>query len=85
MMILQLNTESGHPTFRASSVFERGDLRSKGHGKKSTQFNENEENIELLLRTVISVNHLSIFGAIADLCQELNEDAAEDSCEDSES
>ena len=30
---------SGHPIFRASSAFERGELRSKGHGKKSIHFN----------------------------------------------
>ena len=28
-------SESGHPIFRASSAFERGELRSKGHGEKS--------------------------------------------------
>ena len=88
-MILQLNTESGHPIFRASNVFERRELGSKGHGKKSTHFNENEGHIELLLRTVISVNQLSIYGAVADLWKELNkhsdEDSAEDLSEDSES
>ena len=36
MMILQLTTKSGHTIFRVSSAFERGDLGSKGHGKKST-------------------------------------------------
>ena len=49
--------------------------------KKSTQFNDNGENIELILRTVISENQLSICGAIADLCK----DSAEDLYEDSES
>ena len=43
----------------------------------------------MLLRTVISVNQLSIYGASADLCKELDknssEDSAEDSSEDSES
>ena len=79
MMILQLHTESCHPIFRASSALERGDLGSKGHDKKSTPFNEKEGNLELLLRMVISVNQLSIHGAIADLCKELNEDSTEDS------
>ena len=65
-------------------LFERGDLGRKRHGKKSTHFDENEGNIELLLRTVISVNQLSIYGAMADLCKELNKDSAEDSSEDSE-
>ena len=47
---------SGHPLFRASSAFERGELRSKGGGKKSMHFNGSHENIELLPRTVISAN-----------------------------
>ena len=47
---------SGHPIFRASSAFERGESRSKGGGKKSIHFNGSHENIELLLRTVISAN-----------------------------
>ena len=84
-MILQLHTESCHPIFRASSAFEKRDLGSNRHDKKSPQFNENKGNIELPLRTVISSNQLSIYGAIADLCEELNEDSAEDSREDSES
>ena len=32
-------SESGHPTFRASSAFERGELRSNGGRKKSIHFN----------------------------------------------
>ena len=59
---------SGHPIFRASSAFERGELRSKGGGQKSIHFNGSGENIELLLRTVISANLLSVCGAVADLC-----------------
>ena len=61
----------GHPIFRASSAFARGELRSKGGGKKSLHFNGSHETIELLLRTVISANQLSIYGAIADLCDEV--------------
>ena len=66
MMILQLTTEVGHPVFGASSAFERGKIDSKEHGKKSTRFEDNEGNIEMLLRTVISVNQLSIYDALAD-------------------
>ena len=68
-------SRSGHPIFRASSAFERGELKSKGHDKKSIHFNGSDENIELLLRTVISANQLSVYGAIADLCRELSEDS----------
>ena len=52
---------SDHPIFRASSASERGELRSKGGGKKSIHFNGSHENIELLLRTLISANQLSIY------------------------
>ena len=57
---------TGLPIFRASSAFERGEIRSKG-GNKSIHLNGSHENIELFLRTVISANQLSMYGAIADL------------------
>ena len=44
---------------------------AKEGDKKSIHFNGSDENIELLLRTVISANQLSIHGAIADLCDEV--------------
>ena len=63
--------ESGHPVFRATSALERGELKSKGGGKKSIRFNGSEETVELILRTVISVNQLRIYGAFADLWQRI--------------
>ena len=59
--------ETAHPMFRASSALERGELRSKGGGKKTIHFNGSEQNVELILRTVMSANQLSIFGAVADM------------------
>ena len=61
----------GHPIFRCTSALERGDLRSKGGGKKSIHFNVSTQNIELLLQMVISVNQRSIYGAVADFIEEL--------------
>ena len=55
-------SESDHPIFRASGAFGRGELRSKGGGKKAIHFNGSDENIELLLRTVISANQRSVYG-----------------------
>ena len=55
-------------------VLEKGELRSKGGGKKSIHFNGSHENIELLLRIVISENHLCVSGAIADLSSEVPKD-----------
>ena len=68
-------SRSGHPIFRASRAFEREENdEAKEGGKKSIHFNGSDENIELLLRTVISANRLSIYGAVADLCNELSKD-----------
>ena len=67
--------ESGHPIFRATSALKRGELRSKAKGKRSIHFNGSEENIELILHTIISVNQLSTYGAAADLCKELSNDS----------
>ena len=58
--------ESGHPVFRATSPLGRGELKSKFGGKKTIHYNGSEETVELILRTVISVNQLSIHGAVAD-------------------
>ena len=60
--------ESGHLVFRATSELERGELKSEGKGVISIHFNGSNETIELLLRTIISVNQLR---AGADFCQEL--------------
>ena len=62
--------ESGHPVFRATSALERGELKSKGKGKKAFHFNGSDETTELILRTLVSVNQLSMYGAVADLCKE---------------
>ena len=67
-------SESNHPIFRDSSAFERREFRSKGHGEKSVHFKGSDENIELRLRTVISANQHSVYGDVADLCNELSED-----------
>ena len=57
--------ESGHPVLRARSALERGELKSKGNGVKSIHFNGGDDTIELILRTIISVNQLSVYGAAA--------------------
>ena len=46
-------------------------LGSTGGGKTTMHFNGSTENIELLLQMVISVNQLSIYGAVADMFEEL--------------
>ena len=69
--MLQNFAGSGHPIFRRTSALERGQSRSQGGGKTSIHFNESTENIELLLQVVISVDQFSVYGAVADMIEEL--------------
>ena len=66
--------ESIDPMFRASSPLETGELRSKEGSKKTIHFNGCEQNVELILRTIISANQLSVHGALTDLCRVLSKD-----------
>ena len=68
--IISRTAESGHPTFRATTPLSRGQLKSKGHGKLSIHFAADELTIETILRIIISVNQLSIYGAVAVICEE---------------
>ena len=62
--------ESGHPVFRATSPLSRGQLKSKGGGKLSIHFCADVETIQTVFRTIISVNQLSLYGAVAEMCEE---------------
>ena len=68
-MLLEF-AESGHPTFRATTPLFRGILKSKGHGKLSIHFTADELTIDTIFRIIISVNQLSIYGAVAAICEE---------------
>ena len=61
--------ESGHPIFRATSPLSRGRLKSKGHGKLSMRHCADLETIDFF-RKIISVNQLSLHGAVAEMCEE---------------
>ena len=63
-------SESGHPVLRSTSPLSRGVIKSKGGRKLSIHFCADEGTIETVLGTIISVNQLSIYGAVSDLCDE---------------
>ena len=48
----------------------RGQLKSKGHGKLSIHFAAVQETIETIFRIIVSANQLSLYGAVADMCEE---------------
>ena len=62
--------ESGHPVFRVTSPLSRGQLKSKGKGQLSIHYCVDQETIETVFRTITSVNQLSLFGAVAEMCEE---------------
>ena len=65
-MLLEF-AESGHPIFRATSPLSRGQLKSKGHGKLSIHCCADLETIKAVFRIIISVNQLSLYGAVAEM------------------
>ena len=72
---MPLNFEkSGHPLFRCTSALEKDKLRSKEGGKTTFHFTACEENVQLLLKMVMSVNQLSLYGATAVMIQGLPAD-----------
>ena len=65
-----LEFASGCPIFRATSPLSRCKLKSKGHGKLSIHHAADLETIETVFRIIVSANQLSLYGAIAEICEE---------------
>ena len=68
-MLLEF-AESGHPTFRATTPLSRGKLVCKGKGKVSIHFSADQDTVDTIYRFILSVNQLSIYGAVAAICDE---------------
>ena len=68
-MLLKL-AESGHPIFRSTTPLSRGKLKSKGKGKVSIHFSADQDTVDTIYRIILSVNQLSIYGAVAAICDE---------------
>ena len=68
-MLLEF-AESDCPIFHATSPLSRGRLRSKGHGKLSIHNAADLETIETIFRIIVSANQLSLYGAVAEICEE---------------
>ena len=65
--------ESGHPTFRATTPLSRSILMSKGRGKLSIHFAADQDTIDTINRIILSVNQLSVYGAVAATCEEFED------------
>ena len=68
-MLLEF-AESGHPIFRATTPLSRGKLKSKGKGTVSIHFTADQDTVDTFYRIILSVNQLSIYGAVAAICEE---------------
>ena len=68
-MLLEF-AESVHPIFRATTPLSRGQLKSKGRGKLSIHFTADQDTVDTIYRIILSVNQLSVYGAVAAICEE---------------
>ena len=64
--------ESGCPIFRATTPLTRCILKSKGHGKLSILFAADQEIIETIFRKIVFSNQLTLYGAVANICEEFD-------------
>ena len=71
-MLLEF-AESGHTIFRATTPLSRGQLKSKGRGKLSIHFTADQDTIDTIYRIILSVNQLSVYGAVAAICEEFED------------
>ena len=50
-----------------------GQLKSKGRGKLSIHFTADQDTIDTIYRIILSVNQLSVYGAVAAFCEEFED------------
>ena len=62
--------ESGHPIFRSTTPLSRGKLKSKGKGKVTIHFIADQDTVDTIYLIILSVNQLSVYGAVAAICDE---------------
>ena len=56
--------------FHATTPLSRGNFKSKGHGRLSIHFTADNPTIETIFRMIVSANQLSLYGAVANMCEE---------------
>ena len=71
--MLLLFADSGHPIFRSTTPLSRGQLKSKGKGKMSIHVTADQDTIDTIYRIILSVNQLSVYGAVTAICEEFED------------
>ena len=67
-MLLEF-AESGCPIFRATTPLSRGNLKNEGHGNCRFTLLPLWKQFRLL-RIIVSAHQLSLYGAVAEMCEE---------------
>ena len=70
-MLLEF-AERGCPIFRVTTPLSKCKLKSKRHGKLFIHFAAYQETIETVFRTIVFANQLSLYGAVASMCEEFH-------------
>ena len=52
------------------NIAEKMLLECKGHGELSIHFAATQETIQAIFRIIVSANQLSLYGAVAEMCEE---------------
>ena len=68
--IMRNFAESCHPAFRCPNQFSRGVLKNRGGEISSIHYSADPKTVELLLKTIIAVNQLSIFRSKGEVVQQ---------------
>ena len=48
-------------------------MKSKGRGKLSIHFTANQDTVDTIYQIILSVNQLSVYGAVAAICEEFED------------
>ena len=65
--------EQFNSIFRSTTPLSRGRLKSKGKEKVSIHFAADQDTIDTIYRIILSVNQLSVYGAVAAICEEFGD------------
>ena len=68
-MLLEF-AESTCPIFRARTPLSRGQPKSNGHRKLSIHIAAKLETVETIFLIIVSASQLSLYGAVANMCEE---------------
>ena len=68
------NSQKAHILFSVQRLHCPGvSWKSKGRGKLSIHFNADQDTVDTIYRIILSVNQLSIYGAVAAICEEFED------------